>query len=209
MYPPEKLRITFERFYTSVVVGIMEFFSHISRLRSWKEPRRTLVFAAVYFVAWAVDLLVPMLIGFVVSLIMIPRFRRTFFPPPPTQQGFMNASGLNGSGGRPPPLPERHKGERAEQEASELVNSIATVAMESSSARYGQSDIPGDDVEEPTEPEPVENVEPTTTTPPPPIDATIPPKEKKKPMKKKASSATNQTMRVISDITDMYERLAK
>lgn len=46
-YPPEKLRITLERFYTSVIIGFSSFFNHIGRLRSWKEPRRTAKFCAV------------------------------------------------------------------------------------------------------------------------------------------------------------------
>lgn len=46
-FPPEKLRMTLERFYISVVVGVTEFFRHITRLRSWKEPARTTIFCAV------------------------------------------------------------------------------------------------------------------------------------------------------------------
>lgn len=46
-FPPEKLRITLERFYTSVIVGVVSLFHHIARLRSWKEFRRTSVFCAV------------------------------------------------------------------------------------------------------------------------------------------------------------------
>lgn len=46
-FPAEKLRMTVERFYTSVVVGAVGFWSHVARLRSWKEPRRTSVFCAV------------------------------------------------------------------------------------------------------------------------------------------------------------------
>jgi hypothetical protein len=47
VYPPEKLRMTLERFYISVVVGLIEFFRHVGRLRSWKEPVRTAVFCGV------------------------------------------------------------------------------------------------------------------------------------------------------------------
>lgn len=47
-FPPEKLRITIERFYTSVVVKMANFFNHVTRLRSWKEPKRTSIFCAVY-----------------------------------------------------------------------------------------------------------------------------------------------------------------
>lgn len=51
-FPPEKLRMTLERFYTSVVVGFTVLFKHIGRLRSWKEPRRTFVFCAVCIGQW-------------------------------------------------------------------------------------------------------------------------------------------------------------
>ena len=46
-FPPEKLRMTLERFYTSVIVGVTEFIRHITRLRSWKEPVRTSLFCGV------------------------------------------------------------------------------------------------------------------------------------------------------------------
>ena len=47
VFPPEKLRMTIERFYTSVVVGVTEFFRHVARLRSWRERGRTLMACAV------------------------------------------------------------------------------------------------------------------------------------------------------------------
>ena len=50
-FPPEKLRMTLERFYTSVVVGVTEFFRHVTRLRSWKEPVRTTMFCGVCWLA--------------------------------------------------------------------------------------------------------------------------------------------------------------
>lgn len=46
-FPPEKMRMTIERFYTSVVVGVAEFCRQVTRLRSWREPGRTTVFAMV------------------------------------------------------------------------------------------------------------------------------------------------------------------
>lgn len=48
-FPPEKLRMTIERFYTSVIVGVIEFARHVGRLRSWREPRRTSAFTLVCF----------------------------------------------------------------------------------------------------------------------------------------------------------------
>lgn len=55
-FPPEKLRITIERFYTSVIVGVVSLVNHITRLRSWKEFRRTSIFCTVcsYPATWRV-----------------------------------------------------------------------------------------------------------------------------------------------------------
>lgn len=226
-FPPEKLRITLERFYTSVVVGVTEFFRHITRLRSWKEPVRTTIFCAVcgsrtvrlskvtydinnlqcYFAAWAVDLLVPTISGLVVALIMVPPVRQLLFPGLaktddsngiiPTEGEVQSEDSLTGA-------PENHKGEAAEQEAKNLVDSFATVAMESAAAKYGQT-VPEDAPDRPALIESLEAAEAAAGTPTgdPPEDKT------KKPMKKKVSHATDNVMRVLSDITDIYEKFAK
>ena len=102
--------------------------------------------------------------------------------------------------------PERHKGEAAEQEANNLVNSVATVAMESAAAKYGQGVTEDVTPEEPSAPDAMEVV------PAPAVAQTVdaPAEDKtKQPMKKKVSKGTDQTMRVISDITDIYEKFAK
>lgn len=108
---------------------------------------------------------------------------------------------------------EEHKGEAAEQEASNLVNMVATVAVEGAAGKYGQGvaesstetlaeEIP----ETPSMPGSTEVVPVTTEAP----GENAPAEDKtEKPMKKKVFKATNQTMRVISDITDLYERFAK
>jgi Protein of unknown function (DUF3292). len=73
---------------------------------------------------------------------MVPPVRLLLFP------GLARTDGSNGSS---PPraqvqsedsltgAPENHKGEAAEQEAKNMVDSFATVAMESAAARYGQT----------------------------------------------------------------------
>jgi hypothetical protein len=48
-FPPEKVRMTIERFYTSVIVGVIEFVRHVGRLRSWREPGRTSAFTLVCY----------------------------------------------------------------------------------------------------------------------------------------------------------------
>lgn len=62
-----------------------------------------------------------------------------------------------------------------------------------------------DDLDNVSETDPVET-EPAADI----LTENVPVKEQKKiPMKKKASKATDQVMRVISDITDAYERFSK
>lgn len=46
-FPAEKTRMTLERFYVSVVIGVRESLNHVVRLRSWKEPGRTSMYSAV------------------------------------------------------------------------------------------------------------------------------------------------------------------
>ncbi|KAJ6188173.1 hypothetical protein N7519_003081 [Penicillium mononematosum] len=205
-FPPEKLRITLERFYTSVVVGVTEFFRHVTRLRSWKEPVRTTIFCVGYFAAWAVDLLVPTISGLVVALIMVPPVRQLLFPGlvktddsngiGPTEGEVQSEDSLTGA-------PENHKGEAAEQEAKNLVDSFATVAMESAAAKYGQT-VPEDAPDRPALIESLEAAEATAGTP----TGDSPEDKTKKPMKKKVSHATDNVMRILSDITDIYEKFA-
>ncbi|KAJ5978348.1 hypothetical protein N7501_001690 [Penicillium viridicatum] len=205
-FPPEKLRMTLERFYISVVVGVTEFFRHITRLRSWKEPARTTIFCAGYFVAWAVDLLVPTILGIVVALIMVPPVRILLFP------GLAKTDGLDGSspsGGQVQSedsltgAPENHKGEAAEQEAKNMVDSFATVAMESAAAKYGQT-VTEDAPDRPALIESIEAAETAAGTP----TGDSPEDKTKKPMKQKVSHATDNVMRILSDITDIYEKFA-
>ncbi|CAG8892135.1 unnamed protein product [Penicillium egyptiacum] len=205
-FPPEKLRMTLERFYTSVVVGVTEFFRHITHLRSWKEPVRTTIFCAGYLVAWGVDLLVPTILGLVVALIMVPPARQLLFPrlvrtddsngSSPTEGQLQSEDSLTGA-------PENHKGEAAEQEAKNLIDSFATVAMESAAAKYGQT-VPEDAPDRPALIESLEAAEAADGTP----TGDSPEDKTKKPMKKKVSQATDNVMRILSDITDIYEKFA-
>ncbi|KAJ5772587.1 hypothetical protein N7520_003116 [Penicillium odoratum] len=207
-FPPEKLRITLERFYTSVVVGVIEFFRHITRLRSWKESGRTTVFCIVYFVSWALDFLVPTICVFFISLIMVPSARAWMFPPTPETLDSEVPSAKTPGMEQPESLdsltgaPETHKGEAAEQEARNLIDSLATVAMESAAAKYGQA-VVEDDPEQPLLGDGSEVIDNPET---PNTDAIE--DNTKIPMKKKVSHATNQLMRGLSDVTDIYEKFA-
>ena len=76
-FSPDKLRANIERLYMTVIVGLVGFWKHIARLRSWRERNRTIAFATVYFSAWAIDFLVPTVIAFLMALIAYPRQGRT------------------------------------------------------------------------------------------------------------------------------------
>ncbi|EKV06602.1 hypothetical protein Pdw03_3592 [Penicillium digitatum] len=205
-FPPEKLRMTLERFYVSVVVGLTKFFRHITRLRSWKEPVRTTIFCMGYFVAWAVDLLVPTFLCLVVALIMVPSVRLLLFPGLAKSDSSNRSTSTEGQVQFEDSLtgaPENHKGEAAEEEAKNLVDSFATVALESAAAKYGQK-VTEDDPDRPALIESLTAAEAAagTSTGDYPEDTT------KTPMKKKVSYATDNVMRILSDITDIYEKFA-
>ncbi|KAA8645029.1 uncharacterized protein ATNIH1004_009240 [Aspergillus tanneri] len=165
-FPPEKLRMTLERFYTSVIVGFTNLSSHIVMVRSWKEPRRTSVFCAVDSTEDNVN---------------------------DQPRGSDRITGAS----------EKYKGEAVEQEASNLVNSIANVAMESAAGKYGQS-IKEGTTESPPDPEDTLDEAMSADAP----DHGVLHDKAKKPMRKKVSAAADRSMRLISDITDVYERFA-
>lgn len=153
------------------------------------------------------DLLVPTILGIIVALIMVPPVRILLFP------GLANTDSSNGSNHPGEQVqsedsltgaPENHKGEAAEQEAKNMVDSFATVAMESAAAKYGQT-VPEDAPDRPALIESLEAAEAAAGTP---TGDSLEDKTKK-PMKKKVSHAADNVMRILSDITDIYEKFAK
>ncbi|OOQ83604.1 hypothetical protein PEBR_35678 [Penicillium brasilianum] len=205
-FPPEKLRMTVERFYTSVVVGVTELFRHVGRLRSWREPGRTFVFTLVYFLSWYLDLLVPTIMSVLMALIMFPPVRPVLFPSAPASKNKSSPSGKDSQSQSQDSLtgaPEVHKGEAAEQEAKNMIDSVATIAMESAAGKYGQA-VPQDldEVPPPSEAVDVADISEEIGTEDPTDDRT------KKPVRNKVSRGTDKAMRAISDITDIYEKFA-
>ncbi|KAJ9610849.1 hypothetical protein H2200_005626 [Cladophialophora chaetospira] len=145
-FSPDKLRSTIERLYMTVIVGLITFGKHIARLRSWREPRRTIPFAAVYFIAWLFNFIVPTLVTLIVVLITVPRSREILFPPAPLALVSAKTGGVQkpkagvlGSHDSVTGAPEKHKGEAVEQEASNLVSGIASVAISSAAGRHDQA----------------------------------------------------------------------
>ena len=117
-FSPDKLRANVERLYMTVIIGLVGFWKHIARLRSWRERNRTIAFAAVYTVAWVIDFLMPIVIAFLITLIVYPPARSYCFPPAPialidTKTGGVKkpAAGVLGSDNSLTGAPEKHQGE--------------------------------------------------------------------------------------------------
>jgi hypothetical protein len=151
-FSPDKLRANIERLYMTVIVGLVSFGKHIARLRSWRERDRTIAFATVYFVAWAIDFLVPIIIAFLMVLIVYPPARGYCFPPAPitlidSKTGGIKtpAAGVLGSDDSLTGAPEKHQGEAVEQEASNFVNSFTSIAISSAAGKHPQGDPHGDE----------------------------------------------------------------
>ncbi|KAK3052055.1 hypothetical protein LTS18_012319, partial [Coniosporium uncinatum] len=146
-FSPDKLRANIERFYTTVIIGLMGFGKQIVRLRSWRETRRTSWFCSVYFVAWWFDCLVPLFSTVMIALIAYPPSRPILFPPAPLalvdgKTGGVQKpkAGVLGSLDSATGAPENMKGEAVEQEASNFVSGIASVALSSATGKHPQTD---------------------------------------------------------------------
>ncbi|KAJ6263075.1 hypothetical protein Dda_1634 [Drechslerella dactyloides] len=145
-FSPEKFRSTMERFYMTVIVGMIAAFKHIARLRSWNEQKRTGAFCAVYFIAWLLDFVVPVMIAFIMALIAFPKSRRYLFPPTPlalvdtaTGQLQQPPAGVLASRGSLTGAPEKHEGEAVEKEASNFVAGIAAIGISSATGQHPEN----------------------------------------------------------------------
>ncbi|KAL9020838.1 MAG: hypothetical protein Q9185_001909 [Variospora sp. 1 TL-2023] len=150
-FSPDKLRANVERLYMTVIIGLMGFGKHIARLRSWREPRRTGAFAAVYALAWIFNLLVPTFMTTIIVLIVYPPSRSFLFPPAPlalvdSSTGGVQSpmAGVLGSHDSATGAPEKHKGEAVEQEASNFVSGIGSIALSSATGKHEQGDPDSD-----------------------------------------------------------------
>lgn len=146
-FSPVKLRANIERLYMTMIVGLISFGKHIVRLRSWREPRRTAGFAAAYFVAWLFNLVLPAALSTIILLITVPEARDFMFPHVPmalidSKTGGVQSpkAGVLGSHDSVTGAPEKYKGEAVEQEASNLVSGVASVALSSAAGRHDQGE---------------------------------------------------------------------
>ncbi|KAI1371587.1 hypothetical protein F4677DRAFT_435067 [Hypoxylon crocopeplum] len=150
-FSPDKLRANVERFYMTVVVGVLAAIKHIMRLRSWRETRRTAWFCAAYFAAWAFDLIVPLLTSTLITLIVYPRSRDILFPPAPIAMVDSKSGGVQkpkagvlGSTDSATGAPQNFKGEAVEQEASNFVNGFTSIVVTSATGKNPQASPPSE-----------------------------------------------------------------
>ncbi|KJZ79705.1 hypothetical protein HIM_01174 [Hirsutella minnesotensis 3608] len=216
-FSPDKLRAQLERLYMTIVIGLVCFWKHIARLRSWGETRRTATFLAVYAVAWLVDLLIPTLTAFLMVLILYPRARTICFPPAPpalidAKTGGIQKprAGVLASQDTMMGAPEKHKGEGLEQEAHNFVKSItavggATLAVGSSGGRRQDAREGGSDTPDPSEI--VNHVsDAMDRTNGDETNAAI--DQTKKPVSDSVWNKARPTMHLIADAVDTWERIS-
>ncbi|KAM0120998.1 hypothetical protein ACP6JC_002371 [Aspergillus fumigatus] len=183
----------------------------------WMLIRRfnkTEQYIQVYSVAWLLDFLVPTLFGTMLVLVVWPQSRKVLFPPAPLALVDKSTGGVQkpkagvlGSHDSVTGAPEKYKGEAAEQEASNLIASVATVAVGSAAGKHDQG-TPEDAPMESSVPDAMDIVSKTADAqaaaggevPADTHDKT------RQPMKETVLNGANLAMRVLSDIIDTYER---
>lgn len=153
------------------------------------------------------NLLVPTLLSVMMALIMFPPIRPILFPSAPVVKNTNSSAGKNGQTESQDSLtgaPETHKGEAAEQEAKNMIDSVATIAMESAAGKYGQT-VAQDLDEIPPQSEGIDVV----NSPEDAVPGILEEDKTKEPVRTKVSRGTDKAMRTISDITDIYEQFGK
>lgn len=213
---PDKLRANLERVYMTVIVSLLAAVKHIARLRSWRETRRTSCFAAAYAVAWIFDFLVPLLTLTAMTLILSPRARSLLFPPAPValvsaKTGDVQTprAGALGSHDSATGASENYKGEAVEQEASNFVNGIASIALSSAAGKRinDNNDDDDDDADNTITPDPTSLAQGAAEARAAATDGKQN-DQAKVPMQAALWAKTRPLMRILADTADTHERLA-
>jgi hypothetical protein len=218
-FSPDKLRANLERLYITVGVGMMGFGKHIVRLRSWREPRRTAAFAGVYVLAWLLNMVMATLFLTLIVLITVPRARKIMFPHAPLalvdrRTGGVQSppAGVLGSTDSYTGAPEQYKGMAVEQEASNLISGVASVAIASAAGKHDQSS-PDDNggskqldgnVPDPTNVASAAAVATSSATGGTPAHAD----KTKQPMEEAVWAKMRPAMHALGDLADGWERFA-
>ncbi|KAL4875441.1 hypothetical protein BJY04DRAFT_163855 [Aspergillus karnatakaensis] len=179
LFPPQKLQRTIERFYTSVIAVFTGIIDHVTKLRSWDDPRRTGTFGAIYLGAWLCDMIIPVITITLVAMIVHPPLYRLLFPPVLKTK---TSTAQPGTAVQKPDLPPRPPtGEEAENDAASIATSITNTTAEI-----------------PTSDELALTLSPTALIESPVTDETGQPP--------KTNPAIRRTMRILSNISDVFER---
>ncbi|KAI9653333.1 MAG: hypothetical protein M1829_001318 [Trizodia sp. TS-e1964] len=132
----DKMTLNLQRVYLSIVLGVASLFKQVSRLRSWKETWRTASFCVVYFTAWILDLLIPLVLGTLISILASESARNALFPPAPRALVNLKTGGLQkpqagqlGTNDTLTGAPEKHEGEAAEEEAANFATNLRHLAL--------------------------------------------------------------------------------
>lgn len=168
--------------------------------------------------AWLLDALAPAFFAALIALVIYPPCRSMMFPPAPIPLVDKSTGGVQkpkagvlGSHDSITGAPEKFKGEAAEQEASNLVASVASVAVGSAVGKHDQG-VPDEDAPlEKNVPDAMDIVSDSADAqsaaqgeiPSATHDKT------RQPTKESVMNAAKMSMRVISDITDTYEKFGK
>ncbi|SCO43721.1 uncharacterized protein FFNC_09350 [Fusarium fujikuroi] len=135
-FSPNKLRAQIERLYVGAILGFIMFRQHLSRLQSWREPRRTLCFCLVYLAAWYLNFLMPTILTCFMAILLSSKIRNTSFPPcPPALVHYQGghlikpAAGILGSVDTATGAPESLKGETLEREASNFATGLVALSI--------------------------------------------------------------------------------
>lgn len=158
-----------------------------------------------------------MLFGTMFVLVVWPRSREILFPPAPLALVDKSTGGVQkpkagvlGSLESVTGAPEQYKGETAEQEASNLMASVATVAVGSAAGKHDQATPEGATMES-SVPDAMDIVSKTADAKAAaggevPADTHD---KSRQPMKDTVLNGANLAMQVLCDIVDTYERFAK
>lgn len=171
----------------------------------------------VYFIAWAFDFIVPLFAALFITLIVYPPSRSFLFPPAPialvdSKSGGVQKpkAGVLGSHDSATGAPENHKGEAVEQEATNFVNSIASVALSSAAGKHPQDDDEGIDPAQEAVPDPTSIAIGAANTKEK-AKGSIPSSKHDKtkvPVEAAMWSKMKPAMRMLADTTDTWERFA-
>lgn len=217
-FSPDKLRANLERLYTTVGVGMMGLVNHVVRLRSWREQKRTGAFAAAYFIAWLFNMVMPLLLLTFIVLITVPKARAVLFPPAPLALVDRDTGGVKsppagvlGSTDSYTGAPEQYKGMAVEQEASNLISGIASVAISSAAGKHEQAspDEGGKQLgESAPDPTAAANVVSDATTSVAGGQTGKAHDKTKQPMEEAIWTKMRPAMHALGDVADGWERLA-